>query len=304
MELHQLRYVLEVHRRGSFTGAAEALHVSQSGVSAQVAKLERELGVRLFERGSRLATLTPDGVALLPHATAALDAVGRVRAVADDLSGVVRGQVRIGTVIGCTIPGYLAGFAAFRAAHPGVAVTASEGSSADLVAALADGDLDLALVAHAGPLPPGLDVVTVVDELLVAGVPAGHPWSGRTALAPADLAAPGVAVLTLPPGTGIRAALDRTCAEAGVTLTPAVQVHSPEAALALAAQGAGVAVLAASMVGAPLRAVPLAGSVTTSLSLATRAEPGAAARAFAGLLRDRLAGGVGATGIEPVTTSL
>ncbi|MCY1380741.1 hypothetical protein D9M69_685880 [compost metagenome] len=75
-----------------------------------------------------------------------------------------------------------------------------------------------------------------------------------------------------------------------MSLAPAVQVHSPEAALALAAQGVGVVVLSASMVGPPLVAVPVAGAVTTALSLVTRAEPGAAARAFARMLREHLAG--------------
>ncbi|WP_320669459.1 LysR family transcriptional regulator [Patulibacter defluvii] len=289
MELQQLRYLAEVRRRGSFTAAAEALHVSQPGVSAQVAKLERELGVRLFDRGARVATLTPEGQALLPHATAALDAVGRIRTVADDLAGVTRGQVRIGTVIGCTIPGYLRAFAGFRKAHPGVAVTASEGNSDDLIAALAAGDLDVALVAHAVPLPADFDVVTVVDEPLAAAVPRTHPWAGRIAVPPAALAEQDV--LTLPPGTGVRAALATTCAAAGVDLVPAVQVHSPEAALALAAEGAGVAVLSPSMIAAPLVAVAIEGAARTALSLATRAEPGAAARAFAAALRGGLTAG-------------
>lgn len=286
MELHQLRYLAEVARLGSFTAAAQSLHVSQSGVSAQVAKLERELGVRLFERGARTATPSPEGDAVLPHAIAALDAVTRIRTVADDLVGVNRGQVRVGTVIGCTIPGYLAAFAEFRHRHPGVSVTASEGTSSDLIGALGAGALDVALVAHADPLPDTFDVHTVIDEPLAVGVTADHPLAASASIPPSALDAPDI--LTLPPGTGVRAALEKTCATAGIDVTPAAEVFSPDAATALAARGAGIAVLTASMIGAPLVAVPVAGSAHTSLSLAMRAEPGASARAFGRLLWDRL----------------
>ncbi|MFW0790151.1 LysR family transcriptional regulator [Gordonia sp. CPCC 205333] len=288
MEMHQLRYACEVSRRGSFTAAAEALHVSQSGVSAQVAKLERELGVRLFERGSRTATPTREGGTLLPQIAAALDAVTRVRAVADELLGLTRGQVRIGTVIGCTIPGYLAAFAEFRRAYPGISVTAREGNSVDLVAALASGELDVALIAHADPLPAAIDAHTIIDEPLAVGVPVGHPLASRGSIAPRELA--NQQVITLAPGTGIRSALEKTCAAAGIEIVPAVQVYSPEAALSLAARGTGVAVLTASMIGTPLAAINIRGSAHACLSLATRGEPFAAARSFTQILRTQLGG--------------
>lgn len=288
MELHQLRYAVEVARQGSFTAAADVLHISQSGVSAQVAKLEREVGVRLFHRGSRIASPTPEGETVLAHVQSALDAVERIRTVADDLVGVTRGQVRIGTVIGCTIPGYLRAFAEFRRAHPGVVVTASEGNSVDLVAALTDGTLDVALVAHADPLPDSFVVDTVVDEPLAVGVSAGHGWADRPSITATELATEHI--LTLPPGTGVRSALEKTCAATGITVEPAVEVYSPDAALALASHGAGVAVLSASMITAPLVAVGVEACAHTSLSLATRSEPSAAARAFAQTLRTRLVG--------------
>lgn len=290
MELHQLRYLVAVADRGSFTAAAEALHVAQSGVSAQVAKLERELGHRLLERGARTVGLTPEGTELLPHARAALAAADAVRAVADELTGIVRGHVRLGTVIGCTIPGYLAGFAAFRAAHPGVTVEVAEGNSDDLIADLAGGVLDVALVAHASALPDGLAAHPLIREPLTVAVAPAHPWAGRDRVDCADLA--GTTVLCLPPGTGVRTALEITCAAERVTVEPAVQAHSPEALLALAAHGAGVALLTDSMAAgrADLMTVPLARSARTSLSLATRAVPSAAAGAMARTLLAHLTG--------------
>ncbi|ADG77911.1 Transcriptional regulator, LysR family OS=Tsukamurella paurometabola (strain ATCC 8368 / DSM/ CCUG 35730 / CIP 100753 / JCM 10117 / KCTC 9821 / NBRC 16120/ NCIMB 702349 / NCTC 13040) OX=521096 GN=Tpau_1281 PE=3 SV=1 [Tsukamurella paurometabola] len=288
MELHQLRYVVAVADHGSFTAAAAALHVSQSGVSAQVAKLERELGHRLFDRGARTVRTTPEGAALLPHARSAGAAVETIRAIADDLSGVVRGHIRLGTVIGCTIPGYLTGFAAFRHAHPGVTVAVTEGNSDDLLSALVGGGLDVALVAHARPLPPDLLGHTVIREPLTVTVPNHHPWAARTSLTCAELA--GETVLCLPPGTGVRTAFEITCAAERIEIAPAVQAHSPEALLALADRGAGAAVLTASMAaGRPDSAtIPLARSARTQLSLATRIAPSAAAGAMSRTLLDHL----------------
>lgn len=288
MELHQLRYLIAVADHGSFTAAAAVLHVAQSGVSAQVAKLERELGHRLLDRGGRTVRLTPEGADLLPHARAALAAVDGMRAAADELSGVVRGHVRLGTVIGCTIPGYLAGFAEFRAQHPDVTVEVAEGNSDDLIALLVTGDLDVALIAHARTLPDELAAHTLIREPLVAAVPNDHDWAARTSVTCSDLA--GQIVLCLPPGTGVRTALDISCAAERTAVHPSVQAHSPEAIMALAERGAGVAVLTESMAGGRpgLTTVPLARSARTSLSLATRRAPSAAAGAMARTLLSHL----------------
>lgn len=303
MELHQLRYLVAVADRGSFTAAAEDLHVAQSGVSAQVAKLERELGHRLLDRRGRTVGPTPEGAALLPHARAALASVDAVRTVADELSGVIRGHVRLGTVIGCTIPGYLAGFAAFRAAHPGITVEVSEGNSDDLVADLVGGALDVALVAHARPLPDALAAHVLIREPLAVAVASGHPWAGRDRVDCADLA--GTTVLCLPPGTGVRTALEITCAAERTVVEPAVQAHSPEALLSLAAYGAGVAVLTDSMVAARagLTTVPFARSARTSLSLVTRTAPSAAAGAMTRTLLENLTGDQATTGRQRATAA-
>lgn len=287
MELHQLRYVVEVARRGSFTAAAQALHVSQSGVSAQVAKLERELGVRIFARGSRVATPTAEGAALLPHAQAALAAVSQIDTTAADLAGLVRGEVRVGTVVGCTIPGYLSAFAAFRQAYPEIAVSAREGNSDVLVQALLSGNIDVALVAHADPLPDDLEVQPIIDEPLAVGVPAHDGWAHRRSLPVSRLA--GQPLLTLPNGTGVRSALQKTCTAKGLEIVPVVEAHSPEALIALTSRGVGKAVLTESMMSASdLATIRIEGSARTSLSLVTAPAAGTAARAFANALRGGL----------------
>ncbi|MDF0530998.1 LysR family transcriptional regulator [Tsukamurella sp. 8F] len=282
MELHQLRYLIAVTDQGSFTAAADVLQVSQSGVSAQIGKLERELGHRLFQRGTRSVAPTAEGEQLLPYARAALRSVDDLRTAADELAGLDRGHVRLGTVIGCAIPGFLAGFAEFRHDHPAVTVEVTEGNSDPLVRDLHSGTLDVALVAHAHPLPDTLESRTLLTEPLVAVVPEGHPWTRRRApITPKHLTAE--TILCLPPGTGVRAALDATCAAHSVALDVAVQAHSPDALLQLAAHGAGVTILSRSMTGgAP--SVAISGSAPNHLSLATRTAPSGAARTLAATL--------------------
>lgn len=288
MEHHQLRYAVEVHRRRSFTAAAGVLHVSQSGVSAQVAKLERELGVRLFERGPRIATPTAAGAALLPLMSTALTDIARIEQATDELLGLTRGTVRVGTVIGCTIPGYLSAFATFRTSYPGVTVSASEGNSVDLIDRLLSGDLDVALLAHTVSLPDELAATTLIDEPVAVGVPPGHAWAARSSVRTAELAEEDV--LTLASGTGVRAALRQTCDASGTEVTPAVEAHSPETVRSLAEQGVGVAVLSRSMITQPLTAIPIEGARHARLSLASRKAPGNAARTFMELLESALLG--------------
>lgn len=94
MELRHLRYFLMIAREGTISGAATALHVSQPSLSRQMQELERDLGVRLFERGSRRVTLTEPGMRLRRRAEEIVDLVGRAedefRLTADTLAGEVR----------------------------------------------------------------------------------------------------------------------------------------------------------------------------------------------------------------------
>jgi DNA-binding transcriptional LysR family regulator len=96
MELRQLEYFAAVAEEANFTRAAARVHISQSGVSAQVRTLEKELGAELFDRSGRTARLTEAGREALPYAKAALDAVANLRQTVDQVQGLVRGHLTIG----------------------------------------------------------------------------------------------------------------------------------------------------------------------------------------------------------------
>src|ERR1035441_455331 len=88
MELRQLSYFVAVAEEANFTRAAERVHISQSGVSAQIRQLERELGQTLLDRSGRSVRLTEVGAAVLPFARAALDAADSARLAVDQLAGL------------------------------------------------------------------------------------------------------------------------------------------------------------------------------------------------------------------------
>src|SRR5215218_4902710 len=98
MELRQLEYLVAVVDHGGFTRAAERLHVAQPGISAQIRRLEAELGQELLDRSGRRVRPTAAGDAVLPYARAALQAVRGVRQAIDEVSGLLRGHVAVGTV--------------------------------------------------------------------------------------------------------------------------------------------------------------------------------------------------------------
>src|SRR3978361_1594917 len=98
MDLQQLRYVVAVAELGNFTRAAERCFVVQSALSHQVAKLEQELGARLFHRTSRSVALTPAGTALLPAARECLMAAERARAEVAAATGEIRGRLAVGMI--------------------------------------------------------------------------------------------------------------------------------------------------------------------------------------------------------------
>ncbi|MEV7600142.1 LysR family transcriptional regulator [Kitasatospora sp. NPDC089797] len=262
METHQLRYFAAVVDEGSFTAAAARLHVSQSGVSTQVAKLEHELGQQLLDRSGRGVRLTPAGEAVLRLARSALATLEAIRHTAAEFAEAVRGRVRLGMIMGCSIPPFLDAVADLGRTHPGVELSLHEGHSDLLQAQVLAGALDLALIGYAGEVSPGLEVTVVVDDPIAAVVPAGHPLD-RPALRLADLS--GEKILCLSPGTGLRAAYDRSCARLGLVPRVDIEASSPVAVQRLAERGAGVAVLSASSVeGAGLRAVPITDAGTNA----------------------------------------
>jgi DNA-binding transcriptional LysR family regulator len=279
MELHQLEYFVAVAEEASFTRAAERVHVAQPGVSAQVRRLESELGQRLLDRSGRTVRLTAAGAAVLPFARAALDAVANARLAVDELAGLVRGQVTVGMVSGCALPVLAELLAGFHKQYPGVAISLTEDNSDRLVGMLGDGRLDLALIGVAGGPLSGIDTAVLIDEELVAAVPSGHPLASQETITVKALR--DVPLVSLPQGTGVRAALDAACAACGFEPRVVFEASALPMVVTMAAQGLGLAVVPESVANTANTAntpviVPIANpEVRSRLELAWNAAPSA-----------------------------
>jgi len=173
MEIHQLRYFLAVARLRSFTRAAEHEHVAQPSLSQQIRKLEDEMGARLFNRLGRSITLTPYGQRFEQRARRVLAELDGARQEMDEMLGLHRGSLTLGAIP--TLAPYLlpAVLASFARAYPGIAVSMREGLTSSLLADLAGGELDLALLR----LPVrGAEFVSesLVKEGMLLAVPRRH----------------------------------------------------------------------------------------------------------------------------------
>ncbi|WP_353940154.1 LysR substrate-binding domain-containing protein [Streptomyces sp. HUAS MG91] len=245
MELRQLEYFVAVAEEQNFTRAAARVRISQSGVSSQIRQLERELGAELFDRSGRTVTLTVAGEAALIHARAALTAAEAVGQAVGEVTDLIRGQLVLGMIIGCTVTPLFDALAAFHEAHPGVKISLLEDSSDRLVEKVRTGAVDLALIGAATNTPDGLDALTIISERLVVAVPAGHPLAKQRRVTLRDLVAH--PIVCMPPGTGLRTALDQACAAQGLHPSIALQASAADAIADLAARGLAVAVLSDSM---------------------------------------------------------
>jgi DNA-binding transcriptional LysR family regulator len=266
MELRQLEYFVAVAEEANFTRAAERVRISQSGVSAQLRQLERELGAELIDRSTRKATLTPAGEAALGHARAVLAAASAVQESVGEVTGLIRGRLVVGMVIGCTVVPLFEALAEFHRAHPGVEISLVEDNSEQLVEGIHAGAIDLALIGTAIATPPGLNALVVASERLVALLPKDHLLAKQDQVTLAEIAEH--PIVCMPKGTGIRTVFDQSCADLGIRPTIALQANAAAAITDLAARGLGVAILSESMAARfsdQLTALPIADAATPAL---------------------------------------
>ncbi|WP_370339757.1 LysR family transcriptional regulator [Catenulispora sp. MAP5-51] len=244
MELQQLRYVIAVAETGGFTRAAERCLVVQSALSHQIARLERELGARLFERTSRRVSLTPAGAAFLPAARQCLEAADRAAAEVAAAVGEVRGRLAVGlipTVTAVDIPGALRDF---HERYPRVRISLRVGASDDLVEKVKGGSLDVAFLGlPVSAEPRGVAVHELARDALVAVAAPDHPLASRESVTLRELAAE--PFVDLPAGTAGRLQSDEAFEAAGLTRDVAYEVTTADYTARLVAPGLAIALLPA-----------------------------------------------------------
>jgi DNA-binding transcriptional LysR family regulator len=241
MELRQLSYFVAVAEEGQVTRAAARVSVAQPAVSAQIRRLERELGESLFVREPQGVTLTAAGEAFLPHARAALTAAARGRDTIASLQGKLHGRLSIG-VAGPVDDRLAAALGEFHRAHPTIEIALANRQNEPLLAAVATAEFDAAIVGlGAQPLPAGVEAQVVATEPLVLAVAHDHPLAGRRTIALTDLRdAP---LITLAAGSGLRAVLEQACRAAGFAPQITAETGELVSLVELVGAGLGVALL-------------------------------------------------------------
>ncbi|MFE3824882.1 LysR family transcriptional regulator [Streptomyces sp. NPDC059092] len=241
MELRQLEYLVAVAEEASFTKAAARVFVTQPCVSAQVRRLERELGQDLLDRGGRTVQLTEAGAAALPYARAVLAAFDGVRGAVENVSGVVRGPVAMGSVassLSLRLPELMADFSQ---KYPAVEISLSEGNTDKLVDGVRTGLIDVAIIGISSEPPAGVDTLVIADESLIGAVGHDHPLARTDSITVEEVACH--TLMCLPSGSAMRAASDAAWAAADTRPRVAFEAGDPRVLAQLAARGMGMAIL-------------------------------------------------------------
>ncbi|SDH61084.1 DNA-binding transcriptional regulator, LysR family [Pseudonocardia oroxyli] len=291
MEIRELGWFTLLAEREHVTEAAEHLNVAQSTLSRAVARLERRLGVPLFDRAHNRLRLNEYGEILRAHALRALAEISAAEQRIAALADPGRGTLSVGFLHsfgGWLLPGLLAGY---RAESPGVAFRLSGGAADTVVDGVRAGSLD---VAFTSPRPAGDDLLwtELGDERLGLLVPEAHPLAERESVAVEELAQE--QFVALERLYGLRQVADRLCAAAGVLPRVVMEATELVTVRSLVAAGLGVAIVPAPRPGDAVlpgvRDVAIAdrgASRAVGMIVAAHGTPTPAARRFREFVRAR-----------------
>jgi DNA-binding transcriptional LysR family regulator len=250
MNLDQLNVFLVVSRHLHFSRAADELYITQPAVSAAVAKLEAEFGVKLFHRIGRRVELTDAGRFLVREGERLSDQVHQLERRLLEFNALKRGVLTIGasfTVGNYWLPTALK---AFHEAHPAIEVNCGLGNAERVLDGTAKGQFDLGFISGSAdhPLPDHLVAEPVGQERLQVVVAQGHPWFGRDRLLAQELhQSPWILRES---GSGARQMFEQGLVAIGVALDSlpvGLVLNSSEMVKSIVLQGAGAAALPESM---------------------------------------------------------
>jgi LysR family transcriptional regulator, low CO2-responsive transcriptional regulator len=240
MNLHQLRIFVTVAKRGSFSRAAEELHISQPSASIQVADLERALGVDLFEQVGRQIHLTEAGRVLHDYARRILDLAEEARTAVSETAGLRRGHLAVGA---SPTPGtYLLPriIAAFQERYPQISVALHIATTPEVGERLMRHEIDLGVVG--GTIrTPGLQVEPFLDDEIVLVAALTHPLAAAGSAR--AIALRDHRVILPERGSDTRGAIDEALSAVGHEVSPAMELAGNEAIKEAVAAGLGVAFL-------------------------------------------------------------
>lgn len=243
MELRQLQYALQIAAEKNFSRAAEKLHIAQPSLSQQLSKLEKELGVLLFQRSTNSVELTHAGESFMEKAQAILDMVGQLQKEMEDISQMKKGKLAIGClqITGSyLLPRVLP---AFQERYPSIEIALVEETTATLEQLAAVGQTDISLLTLP-LLGSSLEYETLLEEEIVLAVPPQHPLALEAAQDPKAVAFSRLAnepFIVLKKGQGFRQITVELCRENGFEPRIVFESSNIETVQSLVAAGMGIA---------------------------------------------------------------
>jgi DNA-binding transcriptional LysR family regulator len=264
-ELRHYRYFVEIARRGTFTAAAEALNMTQSGLSEQILQFERECGSPLFNRGHSGATLTPAGEYLLPQAESLLAKAAETREGLASFRNGYQDRLRVSSVLGPLQSWLPAALAEFAQVRPHVQLQVHHNHSVqEILTGVAGDHLDVGVVSlrPSAPARSRHEVLVqrvLLDEDLVLLAPPGHSLAQLAHVTPRDLE--GAPLVAFPADYNVRQIIDAWCRCGGSEPIVAAETGALEVMLHLIVSGVGVAIVPRSLavvgVASGLASLPL-----------------------------------------------
>jgi DNA-binding transcriptional LysR family regulator len=231
LDLRRLRVLAEVARRGSFSAAADALYLSQSAVSQQVATLEKEVGLPLLERTSDGPKLTDAGATLVGHADAAIARLEEAEQEVAAIAGLEGGELRIASFPTASAVLLTEALAEFKTTHPGVRLSVTEAEPEQSLPMLHAAEVDLALTFDYTMLPAAeerdVQRELLLSESMYVALPRDHPLAAADRVRLADLAGEAWVCGTRP--SSCSRAVVETCRAAG--FDPRIAFESDEYAV-------------------------------------------------------------------------
>ena len=240
MTLLQLQYFKTLARVLHYTQTAAELHIAQPSLSYSIKELEKELGVKLFEKDSRHIKLTAYGEQFLPYAQRALDMLDEGVGVLKQMAGSAQQIVRLGyfhSISASLIPAVMMGIYG-QEKNQSIRFQFTEAPSFDLFQLLKRGELDLAFCLHQDD---ELESVTIMRQPLYLAVPEHHPLAKRESVSFEDFAKEPIVMLDKP--SSLRQQLDEVYARRGLAPQVVFEVRECNAALQYVALRFGVSVL-------------------------------------------------------------
>ena len=246
-DLRLLSVLREVALRGSFSAAAESLAYTQPAVSQQIARLEKQVGVKLLEREPRGIRLTPAGEVLVRHTERVLSQLAAADEELLDVAAQARGRLRVAsfaTAAGTIVPRAVA---AFRRLRPAIEVEIALLDPHESIPAVRRGDVEIAITEEGGfsgdADTEGLEIEHLLDDHMWVSLPADHPLATRRAVELADLRDEDWMFACLTGTCADSNVVLRACQDAGFQPRIAYQSDDYFAIQGLVASGMGVALI-------------------------------------------------------------